>query len=81
MHSNAVSYIMLIVLQWTRDLILRWKSNVNDPTLPMLMKWTEKIDLALKTESASRKKVNIEESKESKVPIKRKVVAEEEPVK
>ncbi len=47
----------------------------------MLMKWTEKIDLALKTESASRKKVNIEESKESKVPIKRKVVAEEEPVK
>jgi hypothetical protein len=79
-HSNAVSYIMLIVLQWTRDLVLRWKSNVNETTLPMLVKWTEKIDLALKTETANRKKAP-EESKEAKVSTKRKLVAEDEPVK
>lgn len=47
----------------------------------MLIKWSEKIDLALKTESSSRKKVNSEESKESKVTTKRKLIAEDEPVK
>jgi hypothetical protein len=62
MYCNLVSTILIKILTWTSNIVIKHKSSVNITSLPLLKSVAEKIENALKNETIARQKADKSET-------------------
>ena len=62
MYCSLVSTILIKILTWTSNIVIKHKSSVNITSLPLLKSVAEKIENALKNETIARQKADKSET-------------------